>query len=143
MGHSFTSFKDKHIRSKDYKVEVWLLLIVEKAADWMEEEPWLEAAMAYWREQAELSINGCLDPYFDAYLLSEHQIEVMKEICTSIQSDLNRFGKVIPKEYLNNLCGYKPPYDIKQDNDTELYLIYGQKLLTLLSGNQVVECENA
>lgn len=143
MGHSFTSFKEKHIRSKDYKVEVWLFLVVEKVTNRLEQEPWLKEAMVHWREQAELSINGCIDPDFDKYLVNEHHIEVMKEICTSIQNDLSNFGKVVPKEYLNDLCGYEPPFDIKQDNESELYLSYGQKLLDLLSGKQVVECENA
>ncbi|OZG71059.1 hypothetical protein BTA51_23445 [Hahella sp. CCB-MM4] len=142
MGHSFTTFKEKHIRSKDSKVEVWLFLIVEKAKYLMDQEPWLKEAIAHWQEQAELSINGCIKPDFDTYLVSEHHVEIMIGICTSIQNDLNRFGKYIPKEYLNNLCGYQPPYEIKQDNDSEQYLSYGQKLLDLLSGNQVVECEN-
>ena len=143
MGHSFTSFKEKHIRSKDYKVEVWLFLIVEKSVDWLAQEPWLKEAIVYWREQAELSINGCIDPDFDTFLISEDRVGVMKEICTSIHKDLSNFGKYLPKEYLNNLCGYKPPFDIKQDNESELYLSYGQKLIDLLSGNQIVECENA
>jgi len=143
MGHSFTSFREKHIRSKDYKVEVWLFLIAKKFDAWVDNEFWLTEAIKHWKEQADLSLNGCIDPDLDAYLIDDYRVEILKEICASIQADLSGFGEMIPKEYLNDLCNYKPPYEIKHDNESELYLSYGRKLLDLLSGNQSSECENA
>lgn len=90
-----------------------------------------------------MAINGCIDPCFDIYLTTEHRVEILKNICASIQNDLIAFGEIIPKEYLNNLCGYEPPDEIKMDNESRIYTEYGNKLLVLLSGNQEVDCENA
>lgn len=143
MGHSFTSFKEKHIRSKDYKVETWLFLIVEEADKVLEDENWLEDARDYWQDQAEISVNGCIDPDLDRFLTDGRKIKVFRSMCQRIYSKLVRFGNKIPKEYLNNLLGLSPPFDIKEDNDTELYLRYGRALLRLLDGKQSEDCISA
>lgn len=136
MGHSFTTYKNKHIRSKDFKIEVWLFLLVEKSSSLTREYGWLTEAIENWKETAENPINGCMDPEFERFLTDTDKEEAFIELCSSIIEDLESFGEYVPKAYINKLCAYKPPYDVKVDNDTELYLSYGRRLVALISGNQ-------
>ena len=141
MGHSFTTFREKHIRSKDYKVETWLFLIVKEARKMVDAEPWLRRAILHWEKQATMPINGCIDPDLDQFITDDHKSKVLRTICQKIITDLKQFGDKIPKEYLNELCGYKPPNWIMEDNDTELYLVYGRALHGLLGGRQDELCK--
>ena len=143
MGHSFTSYKDKHIRSKDYKVETWLFLIVREADKILEKEPWLKEARDHWNDQATIAVNGCIDPDLDQYLTDDYKVKVFRSICQRIYSNLLTYGEKIPKEYLNELHNLRPPFDIREDNDAELYLRYGRALLALIDGKQSEECVSA
>ena len=143
MGHSFTSFHGKHIQSRDYKIETWLFLIVKEIDVLIDKEPWLLEARNYWEDQAVISINGCIDPDLDHFLIDEHRVKVFRDICQKINLELLKHGEKISKDYLNELCRYKPPYDVKGDNETELYLSFGKALLELLDGNQNEEVKNA
>ncbi len=143
MGHSFTSFRDKHIRSKDYKIETWLLLVVREIDALPEKAKWLVEARNNWEGQGKHGVNGCIDPNLDAYLVTESKIAIFKELVEKVHSNLNEFGPMIPKEYLNQLHGLESPNDIREDNEAELYLSFGSKLLSLLDGSQSDECIDA
>lgn len=143
MGHSFTTYRNKHIRSKDYKIETWLFFICREIDDMKNKPDWLLVARNAWLEEARISVNGCMDPRLDEYLDTNEKLELFKEICQKIMVKLAGFGEMIPKEYLNELCEKKPPCHIMEDNETELYFGYGKALLTLLAGKQSEECVSA
>jgi hypothetical protein len=140
MGHSFTSFNEKHIRSKDYKVETWLLLIVIEAQNLSHKPEWLCEACEYWQNQGLHGVNGCIDPDLDKYLTGSDRVTLFLEICSSVYSKLNGFGDYVSKELLNSLHNLESPNDIREDNESELYLLYGRKLMDLLRGDQKEEC---
>ena len=142
MGHSFTTFRNKHIRSKDYKIETWLFLVVREIDEFENCPSWLEESRHNWLEEAQLSLNGCMDLQFDKFLNSQEKVNLFREICKEIIGKLESFGEKIPKDFLNELCGYKPPCDIKDDNQTQLYLSYGKALLKLLDGEQTEKLVN-
>ncbi len=143
MGHSFTSFREKHLRSKDYKIETWLLLIVREIDALPEKANWLVEARKYWEGQGKHGVNGCIDPNLDEYLVSGNRIDIFKGLVGKAYSKLNEFGTMVPKEYLNQLHGFESPNDIREDNEAELYLLYGRKLLSLIDGSQLEECLDA
>ena len=140
MGHSFTSFNDKHIRSKDYKVETWLFLICREIEKLSDKPEWLRSAHEKWLSEARLSINGCMDPEFDEILDTNEKVEIITKYFEKGLSILESFGGTISKEFLNEVCEKSPPFHVMEDNEAELYLSYGRAVISLLKGNQVEKC---
>jgi hypothetical protein len=143
MGHSFTSFREKHIRSKDYKVETWLLLVVSEIDDLTDKPEWLNQARVCWEDQGMQGVNGSIDPNLDDYLIDDDRINMFKTLCCRVYSKLEGFGETIPREFLNRLHELESPNDIREDNVTEPYLSFGRKLKSLLDGEQTEECVDA
>ncbi len=143
MGHSFTDFRGKHILSKDYKIETWLRLMAQEI-DFLAVSPaWLRDVRDFWIDHARNYANGCFDPELDRLIKSDEQLNTLLALCRSVQSRLQDFGQVIPKEFLNELCELNPPSHILEDNDSELYLRYVRALIQLLEGRQANDTEHA
>ncbi len=143
MGHSFTSFRGKHVRSKDYKIETWLRLMVRQIENLPAVPDWLLKARDYWVEHARNYANGCMDPELDRYITTDKQREQVLELCNHIQKQLELSGEFISKDFLNELCECSPSHHIVEDNATDLYLRFNQAMLKLISGQQAIEVENA
>ncbi|MBC7970933.1 MAG: hypothetical protein H7Z11_12565 [Verrucomicrobia bacterium] len=143
MGHSSVSLRGKHICAKDFKVQVWLFLLVREIDNMPEIEFWLKEARDFWQEEATLFINGCLDPELERFLTDNERLKLTHKLCQSVHENLLAHGNKISKDFLNQLCGCKPPCDFQIDNDTELYLRFSRALLKLLEGNQMQEMEYA
>ncbi|MFZ5986884.1 MAG: hypothetical protein ACOYWZ_07155 [Bacillota bacterium] len=144
MGTSFTSYNDKHIRSKDYKIEVWLLLLCKEIGEMSNAPEWLEKAKTYWFEHAKDHVNGVMDPCLDEFITDNSKLQLFLELCKKVYSSLLGFGEKISADYINNLYGYEKTFDyrIREDNLTELYLSYGRFLIKLLEGKQENEVES-
>lgn len=143
MGHSFTSFRGKHVRAKDYKIETWLRLMVRQIDSLSVVPTSLHVAHDYWVDHARNYANGCMDLDLDRYLVEEEERNTVLELCSNIQAQLELFGKFIPKEFLNELCDLQPPNQIREDNLTALYLSFNRAMLKLISGQQAADLENA
>ncbi|XGV97485.1 MAG: hypothetical protein ACAF41_32790 [Leptolyngbya sp. BL-A-14] len=143
MGHSSVSFRGKHICAKDFKIEVWLFLLVREIDQLPEIPSWLREARDFWYQEATLSINGCLDPDLDRFLLNDERLGLIQKLCQSVHETLLTHGNKVSKDFLNQLCGCDPLCSFQVDNDTELYLRFSRALHTLLEGNQTQEIEYA
>jgi hypothetical protein len=67
MGHSTTVFRDVGFTAKDWKLQVWLHLLAREVDQMVSPPDWLSTARNYWREQATLSINGCIGTGLDEF----------------------------------------------------------------------------
>lgn len=141
MGHSVTLYGDKRIITKDYKIEIWLRNICNQIEAMDKVPKWLEEAQEYWAEHVENYVNGCLDPRFDEILTSEERKELFITLCQKVYRQINSFGDKIPKEYMNKLCGYEKPFEVMEDNKADIYLKYGNALISLLRNEQKDETE--
>lgn len=134
MGHSFTNFRGNGFDAKDYKLEVWLRLLVGEV-DRMPEPPlWLVEARVFWQHQSEIAINGLISVGLDKFLLNEERVSVLRKLVQQAFSFLFEFGDYVPAKFLNNLCGFEGHREFGKDMETELFLRYGRALLKLLDG---------
>lgn len=139
MGHSTTVFRGVGFTAKDWRMEVWLRLLAREV-DRMQSPPsWLSAARDYWLNQAELSINGCLDAGLDEFLTDKERIAMVHSLVQRAFDILHRFGERVPSEFLNELCQPKPSDVWPKDVEAELFLRYGRALLKLLDGKMTVD----
>lgn len=143
MGHSSVSFREQSICAKDYKIEVWLFLAVREINQLPEIPSWLQEACAFWREQAELHINGCIDPDLDRFLTNEERLQVVCQIAQCVHESLTVHGDKLSKNFLNQLCNGTPPNVFYIDNDTELYLKLSSAIIKLLEGRQAQQLDYA
>jgi hypothetical protein len=134
MGHSSFDFRGAGFISKDWKVTVWLHLLVREADRMPAPPPWLVEARDHWQEQATLAINGCIDPSLDTFLTSDERVAVVCEMTQRALSALVQFGDRVPCDFLNGLCQVPPSRQWPQDVETELFLRPGRALLKLLHG---------
>lgn len=97
---------------------------------------WLRDARDFWIDHARNYANGCMDPELDRFIKNDEQLNTLLTLCKSVQSRIQNFGQVIPKEFLNELCELDPPSHILEDNDPEPYLEHVRALIQLLEGRQ-------
>lgn len=143
MGYSITEYKEKKIISMDFKIEIWLRHICREVTKISDVPLWLDKAQKYWVDHVENYVNGCIDPRLDDFLTNDGRRDCLIKICERIYKEIEGLGDYIPKEYLNNLCKYQKPFQIIEDNKTDIYLKYGKALIILLKGEQKNEIENA
>ena len=140
MGHSFTHFRGVGFTAKDWKVAVWLHLLAREVDQMPQPPEWLSAARDHWREQAMLSINGCISPDLDKFLTDGNRIAVIRKMVQRIYSSLLESGERLSPDFLNTLCHlpltnrYRTDPRWTQDVETELFLAYGRAFLKLLDG---------
>jgi len=134
MGHSTTVFREVGFTAKDWKLEVWLHLLAREVDQMPNPPAWLSTARDFWREQATLSINGCIDAGLDEFLTDEERVAIVRNIAQHVFNSLLRFGERVPRDFLNDLCHPPPSSKWPQDVETELFLRYGRALLKLLDG---------
>jgi hypothetical protein len=134
VGHSFTDFHGVGFTAKDWKVQVWLHLLVCEIDRLPQPPQWLCSAREYWREQAILAINGCVDPRLDFYLTDDERVALLRQIAQHVYSDLRAFGESVPRDFLNTLCELSGQSQYREDVRTDLFLDYGRALLKLLDG---------
>ncbi len=134
MGHSTTVFRGVGFTAKDWKLEVWLHLLAREVDKLANPPTWLTAIRDFWREQATLSVNGCIDAGLDEFLTAPERITVVRNLAQQVLSSLIHFGKHVPGNFLNELCQPPPSSPWPQDVETELFLQYGRALLKLLDG---------
>lgn len=143
MGYSITSYIDKNIMSKDYKMEVWFRLICKEISNIPSIPEWLCEAQNYWLEHVDNYVNGCFDPKLDEFLTNSERVSLFIDLCQKVYEFLKSFGDKIPKEYLNSICNYQKPFEVIKDNSVDLYITYGNALIRLLKGEQEKQTENA
>src|SRR5947208_1239567 len=134
MGHSTTHFRGASFTTKDWKLAVWLHLLARQIDEMLHSPDWLKTARDHWREQATLSINGCISPSLDTFLTDEERIETFTKLVQRNYSALLLFGDKVPRDFLNSLCQLPPQLQFPEDIPTELLLACGRALLKLLGG---------
>lgn len=134
MGHSTTVFRGVGFTAKDWKVEVWLHLLAQEVDQFPNPPAWLISARDLWREQATLSVNGCINACLDEILIDEERVVVVRNIAQRAFSSMLQFGECVPSAFLNNLCQSSPSECWPRDVETELFLRFGRALLKLLYG---------
>lgn len=134
MGHSITDFRGVGFTARDWKLEVWLQLLAREVDQLPSPPAWLAAARDHWREQANLRINGCIDPNLDAYLIDDQRVVFVRNLAQRVYNSLLQFGEQVPRDFLNALCQLPVREQYSKDMQTELFLVYGRALLKLLNG---------
>jgi len=143
MGYSITSYIDKNIMSKDYKIEVWFRLICKEISNIPSIPEWLCEAQKYWLDHVDNYVNGCFDPKLDEFLTNSERVSLFIDLCQKVYEFLKSFGDNISKEYLNSIGNYQKPFEVIEDNSADLYITYGNALIRLLKGEQEKQTENA
>ena len=134
MGHSITDFHGAAFTAKDWKVQVWLHLLV-RAIDRLPEKPdWLCSAREYWYEQATIAVNGLVCPNLDRFLHDDSSVAVLRKLVEQGFSEFRQFGEKVPCAYLNEICQLTAHNQYVQDIPTESFLAYGRALQKLLDG---------
>jgi hypothetical protein len=134
MGHSTTDFRGVGFTAKDWKVAVWLHLLVREVDRMPSPPAWLSEARDFWRKQVTPSINGCIDAGLDKFLTDKERIAVVRDIAQHVFSSLHSSGERVPRDFLNDLYQSPPPGEWPQDVESELFLQFGRTLLKLLDG---------
>jgi hypothetical protein len=134
MGHSTTVFGGVGFTAKDWKLELWLNLLAREVDKVTKPPSWLMTIRDYWRQQAKLSINGCIDAGLDAFLTDRQRVAVVRNLAQQVFNSLLHFGERVPHDFLNDVCQPPPSCEWSQDVETELFLGYGRALLKLLDG---------
>ncbi len=132
MGHSTIVFHGVGFTTKDWKLEVWLHLLAREVDQMPNPTPWLITARDFWREQAKLSINGCLDAGLDDFLTDEERVKIVRSLAQRAFNSLHGFGERVPRDFLNNLCQPQPSDQWPQDVEAELFMRTGRALMKLL-----------
>lgn len=143
MGYSITSYIDKNIMSKDYKIEVWFRLICNEISNIPNIPEWLCEAQNYWLDHVDNYVNGCFDPKLDEFLTNSERVSLFIDLCQKVYEFLKSFGGNISKEYLNSIGNYQKPFEVIEDNSADLYITFGNALIRLLKGEQEKQTENA
>ena len=141
MGTTSTSFRGVTLLARDWKVQVWLHLLVREV-DRLDDRPeWLLEARKYWSETATIAINGLVCPRLDYFLIDEADVALMRRLVQRVISTLRQFGEFVPRDFLNDLCQLPAHSQFTKDIATEEFLAYGRALRKLLDGKmRTQEC---
>lgn len=134
MGHSYTSCRGNGFDAKDYKLEVWLRLLIIEVGRLPEPPLWLVEARDFWRHQSEIAINGAIGLGLDEFLVDDERVAILRRLVQRAFSFLFEFGDYVPAKFLNKLCEFEGYMEFRKDLETELFLRYGRALLKLLAG---------
>lgn len=135
MGHSFTGIGEIGFYAQDTKVGVWMRLLAREARNKTPPLDWLKEAADHWDSQLQHLMGvGCLHPRLDDFLIDKERVAILSNLAQRVFSQLRMFGEKIPRDFLNDLCGYSTGDRFTEDVPTECFLRYGRALLKLLRG---------
>lgn len=134
VAHSLTIFRGVGFSSRDWKVEVWLRLLLCEVACMPCAPEWLDRARGHWQEQVNwMAGTGCIDVGLDKFITGDEQLAVIGELVQKAYDRLSEFGEIVPADFLNKLCPHSPGEQFV-DTPKEAFLVYGRALTKLLDG---------